>query len=48
MGLWVEMWVDTRDVHVTADIPGVGGLLAGPLATELKQLVQQTFQKRLP
>lgn len=45
---WVEMWLDDRDVHATADIPILGGLLSGPLASNLKQIVQQTFRKELP
>src|SRR4051794_9232758 len=45
-GFWVEMWVDAQEVHATGDIPLLGGLLGGPLATGLKQIVQQTFQKR--
>jgi hypothetical protein len=47
-GFWVELWVDAQDVHASGDIALLGGLLGGPLATGLKQIVQQTFQKRLP
>jgi hypothetical protein len=47
-GFWVEMRVDAQDVHATGDIPLLGGLLGGPLASGLKQIVQQTFQKQLP
>ncbi len=47
-GFWVEMRVDAQDVHATGDIPVLGGLLGGPLASGLKQIVQQTFQKKLP
>jgi hypothetical protein len=47
-GFWVELWVDVQEVHVTGDIPLLGGLLGGPLVTELKQIVQRTFQKQLP
>jgi hypothetical protein len=43
-GFWVEMRVDAQDVHATGDIPILGSLL-GP---GLKQIVQQTFQKKLP
>jgi hypothetical protein len=46
-GFWAEMWVDAQEVHVTGDIPLLGGLLGGPVASSLKQIVQQTFQKRL-
>jgi Putative polyhydroxyalkanoic acid system protein (PHA_gran_rgn) len=47
-GFWVELWVDAQEVHVSGDIALLGGLLGGPLATGLKQIVQQTFQKKLP
>ncbi len=48
MGFWVEMWVDAQEVHVSGDMPLLGGLLGSPLAIGLKQIVQQTFQKKLP
>lgn len=48
VGFWVEMWVDAQAVHATGDIPILGGLLGHPLASSLKQIVQQTFQKKLP
>ena len=47
-GFWIEMWVDAQDVHVTGDIPILAGLLGGPLGAGLKQIVEQTFQKKLP
>jgi hypothetical protein len=47
-GLWVEMWVDAQDVHATGDIPMLAGLLGGRLGSGLKQIVEQTFQKKLP
>lgn len=47
-GFWVEMWVDPQDVHATGDIPMLAGLLGGQLGAGLKQIVQQTFQKKLP
>lgn len=47
VGGWVEMWVDDRDVHATADVPLLGGLLSGPLGSGLKQIVEQTFRKEL-
>ncbi|MDH3605341.1 MAG: polyhydroxyalkanoic acid system family protein [Candidatus Tectomicrobia bacterium] len=47
IGFWVEMWVDDQEVHVSGDIPMLGGLLSSPLTAGLKQIVQQTFQKRL-
>jgi hypothetical protein len=42
------MWVDADAVHVTGDIPILGGLLGSQLASGLKQIVQQTFQKKFP
>ena len=44
-GFWAELWVDAEEVHATGDIPLLGGLLGGPVAAGLKQIVQQTFQK---
>ena len=46
-GFWVEMQVDAQAVHVSADIPMLGGLLGGSVTTDLKQILQRTFQKRL-
>ena len=46
-GIRVEMWVDAQEVHATGDIPVLGALLGGPLATGLKQIIQRTFQKSL-
>ena len=48
VGFWVEMRVDAEAVHVSGDLPVLGGLLGGPMATGLKQIVQRTFQKELP
>jgi hypothetical protein len=48
VGFWAEMWVDAQAVHATGDIPILGGLLGSSLGTGLKQIVQQTFQKKLP
>jgi hypothetical protein len=47
VGFWVEMWVDAQEVHVSGDIPLLGGLLGSPVAPGLKQIVQQTFRKPL-
>jgi hypothetical protein len=46
-GFMVEMRVDAAEVHVTGDIPLLAGLLGGPLAAGLKQIVRQSFPKRL-
>jgi Putative polyhydroxyalkanoic acid system protein (PHA_gran_rgn) len=48
VGLWVEMWVDAQAVHATGDIPILGGLLGRTLTSGMKQIVQQTFQRKLP
>jgi hypothetical protein len=42
------MWVDARDVHATGDIPILGALLGGPVASGLKQAIEQTFRRKLP
>jgi hypothetical protein len=47
VGVHVEMWVDARDVHAVGDIPVLGALLGGPLASGMKQILQQSFQKQL-
>ena len=47
VGVHVEMWVDARDVHAIGDIPALGALLGGPLASGMKQILQRTFQKQL-
>ena len=47
-GFWVEMWVDAHDVHATGDIPILAGLFGGRLGSGLKQILEQTFQKKLP
>jgi hypothetical protein len=41
------MWVDALAVHATGDIPILGGLLGGRFGEGLKQIVHQTFQKKL-
>ena len=46
-GFVVELKVDAKHVHMTADIPMLGGLLGGPLVAGLKQILTQAFKKRL-
>ena len=46
-GFWLELWVDAQDVHATGDIPILGALLGSPIATGLRQILQQTFRKQL-
>jgi Putative polyhydroxyalkanoic acid system protein (PHA_gran_rgn) len=48
VGVSVEMWVDAQAVHVTGDVPILGRLFGSPVASRLKQIVEQTFQKKLP
>jgi hypothetical protein len=48
VGFWVEMWVDPEVVHATGDIPLLAGLLGSEFGSGLKQILQQTFQKKLP
>jgi hypothetical protein len=47
IGFWVQLWVDAQEVHATGDIPLLGALLGRPVATGLKQILQQTFRKQL-
>jgi Putative polyhydroxyalkanoic acid system protein (PHA_gran_rgn) len=47
VGFWIEVWVDAQDVHASGDIPLLGGILVSPVATSLKQILQQTFRKEL-
>jgi len=47
-GFWVEMRVDAEAVHVSGDLPLLGGLLGSPISTGIKQIVERTFQKELP
>jgi hypothetical protein len=48
LGFWVEMSVDVRVLHATGDIPILGRLLGGQFVSGLKQIVERTFQKKLP
>ena len=48
IGCWIEMQVDAQAVHVSADIPVLGRLLGGPVTTGLKEMIQRTFQQKLP
>jgi hypothetical protein len=47
VGFWVEMWVDAQEVHASGDLPLLGRRLGSPVATSLKEILQQTFQKKL-
>jgi hypothetical protein len=46
-GFWVELTVDAEHLHASGDIPFLGGLLGGPVAAGLKQVVEKAFQKKL-
>ena len=46
-GARIEMWVDPEVVHVTGDLPGLGGLLSGPAASGLRHILERTFPKPL-
>lgn len=48
IGGWIEMQVDAQAVHVSADIPVLGRLLGGSFTTELQEMLQRTFQTKLP
>jgi predicted nuclease with TOPRIM domain len=48
IGFWIEMQVDAQLVHVSADIPVLGRLLGSSVTTRLKEIVQRTFQLKLP
>src|SRR5262245_29213562 len=47
-GFWVEMQVDAQAVHVSVDIPVLGRLLGDSITTRLQEIVQRTFQLKLP
>ena len=47
-GFWVEMQVDAQAVHLSADIPVLGRLFGGSVTTRLKEIIQRTFQPKLP
>ena len=48
VGFWVEMSVDEQVLHAVGDIPVLGRLLGSQFATGLRQIVERTFQKKLP
>jgi hypothetical protein len=48
VGFWVEMSVDALVLHATGDIPIVGRLLGSPLVSGIRQILERTFQKKLP
>jgi hypothetical protein len=48
IGFWIEMQGDAQAVHVSADIPVLGRLLGSSVTTSLKEILQRTFQHKLP
>ena len=44
-GFVVEMRIDAQEIHVTADLPFLGGLLGSPFLAGLKGAIEQTFRK---
>ena len=48
LGARLDMWVDAHDIHVTGELPGLGALLGGPIASGLKQVLERTFRRPLP
>ena len=48
IGCWIAMQVDAQAVHVSADIPVLGRLIGGSVTTGLQEILQRTFQYKLP
>src|SRR5262245_47607005 len=48
VGFCIEVWVEGLSVRVTGDAPVLGRLLGSPLGSRLRQVVERTFQKKLP
>jgi len=47
-GFWLKLQVDVQAVHLSADLPVLGRLLGGTVTTRLKEILQRTFQQKLP
>jgi len=47
-GVWIELRLDGQTVHMSADIPVLGRFLGGSVTTRLKEILQHTFQQKLP
>lgn len=47
-GIWIELRLDGQAVHVSADIPVLGRFLGGSVTARLKEILQHTFQQKLP
>jgi len=48
IGLWINIQVDVQAVYLSADLPVLGRLLGGSVTTRLKEILQRTFQQKLP
>jgi hypothetical protein len=48
VGFQIDMRVDAKQVHVVGTLPGLGGVLAGPVAAGFRQIVDRVFRKTLP
>ena len=47
-GVWIELRLDAQAVHMSADIPMLGRFLGGSVTTRLREILQHTFQQKLP
>jgi hypothetical protein len=47
VGFAIDMRVDDEHVHVSGDVPILGGLLGGPLTSGLKAILARHFPKGL-
>ena len=47
-GVWIELRLDAQAVHLSADIPLLGRFLGGSVTTRLQEILQHTFQSKLP
>ena len=48
VGFWVELSVDAQLLHATGDVAILGRFLGNQFVSSLKQIVERTFEKRLP
>jgi putative polyhydroxyalkanoic acid system protein len=47
-GVWIELRLDEQAVHMSVDLPLLGRILGGSVTTRLKEILQRTFQQKLP
>jgi hypothetical protein len=47
-GVWIELRLDGQAVHMSADLPLLGRFLGGSVSTRLQEILQPTFQQKLP